>query len=116
MFTVVGGAVAGTNRHAVEVALEDHVAYTAHRIGAVDRRGAIGDDLDALHRFNRDRADIHRLHEAAVGHASTIEQRQRGIGPKAAQVRSEEHTSELQSLMRISYAVFSLKTNKQHNN
>src|SRR3546814_2429433 len=32
-------------------------------------------------------------------------------------VRSEEHTSELQSLMRISYAVFCLKkttTNKQH--
>src|SRR3546814_5317593 len=28
--------------------------------------------------------------------------------------RSEEHTSELQSLMRISYAVFCLKT-KQHN-
>src|SRR3546814_8351133 len=31
--------------------------------------------------------------------------------------RSEEHTSELQSLMRISYAVFCLKkkNNKQHN-
>src|SRR3546814_6091276 len=31
--------------------------------------------------------------------------------------RSEEHTSELQSLMRISYAVFCLKkkTTKQHN-
>src|SRR3546814_4233217 len=28
-------------------------------------------------------------------------------------LRSEEHTSELQSLMRISYAVFSLKKNKQ---
>src|SRR3546814_5842813 len=28
------------------------------------------------------------------------------------QVRSEEHTSELQSLMRISYAVFSLKKKK----
>src|SRR3546814_6190596 len=27
--------------------------------------------------------------------------------------RSEEHTSELQSLMRISYAVFCLKNNKQ---
>src|SRR3546814_8303082 len=27
-------------------------------------------------------------------------------------VRSEEHTSELQSLMRISYAVFCLKNNK----
>src|SRR3546814_3084533 len=32
----------------------------------------------------------------------------RGLGDKA--LRSEEHTSELQSLMRISYAVFCLKT------
>src|SRR3546814_8118248 len=34
------------------------------------------------------------------------------------QLRSEEHTSELQSLMRISYAVFCLKKKKnpQHNN
>src|SRR3546814_10896686 len=32
-------------------------------------------------------------------------------------LRSEEHTSELQSLMRISYAVFCLKKKtKQHNN
>src|SRR3546814_9981604 len=30
----------------------------------------------------------------------------------SAQNRSEEHTSELQSLMRISYAVFCLKKNK----
>src|SRR3546814_4363145 len=30
--------------------------------------------------------------------------------------RSEEHTSELQSLMRISYAVFCLKKKKQNNN
>src|SRR3546814_1979253 len=29
-------------------------------------------------------------------------------------VRSEEHTSELQSLMRISYAVFCLKKKKTH--
>src|SRR3546814_5853715 len=32
------------------------------------------------------------------------------------QVRSEEHTSELQSLMRISYAVFCLKKKKTKNN
>src|SRR3546814_9023582 len=31
-------------------------------------------------------------------------------------VRSEEHTSELQSLMRISYAVFCLKKKKHTNN
>src|SRR3546814_2143907 len=46
-----------------------------------------------------------RLHVAAVaprGHRT----------PQA--VRSEEHTSELQSLMRISYAVFCLKKKKTH--
>src|SRR3546814_8220840 len=32
------------------------------------------------------------------------------------QCRSEEHTSELQSLMRISYAVFCLKKKKHTNN
>src|SRR3546814_3318171 len=31
-------------------------------------------------------------------------------------MRSEEHTSELQSLMRISYAVFCLKKKKKQNN
>src|SRR3546814_3679415 len=34
-------------------------------------------------------------------------------GWRWAAVRSEEHTSELQSLMRISYAVFCLKKKKQ---
>src|SRR3546814_4647023 len=33
----------------------------------------------------------------------------------AAHMRSEEHTSELQSLMRISYAVFCLKTKTKEN-
>src|SRR3546814_1847965 len=33
----------------------------------------------------------------------------------AAEERSEEHTSELQSLMRISYAVFCLKKKKKYN-
>src|SRR3546814_5679478 len=34
------------------------------------------------------------------------------MGAKAKAERSEEHTSELQSLMRISYAVFCLKKKK----
>src|SRR3546814_1145163 len=34
--------------------------------------------------------------------------------PASALERSEEHTSELQSLMRISYAVFCLKKKKKH--
>src|SRR3546814_6085984 len=41
----------------------------------------------------------------------------RGDREAMLSMRSEEHTSELQSLMRISYAVFGLKKNntKQHN-
>src|SRR3546814_4207712 len=45
--------------------------------------------------------------------------RQKGCAPgprnRARILRSEEHTSELQSLMRISYAVFCLKKKRQHN-
>src|SRR3546814_3768595 len=36
------------------------------------------------------------------------------IGPNT--IRSDEHTSELQSIMRISYAVFRLKKTKRINN
>src|SRR3546814_2865514 len=35
------------------------------------------------------------------------------IAGRVGQIRSEEHTSELQSLMRISYAVFCLKKKQQ---
>src|SRR3546814_7716302 len=35
-----------------------------------------------------------------------------GYGPGGSRPRSEEHTSELQSLMRISYAVFCLNKKK----
>src|SRR3546814_1412064 len=38
-----------------------------------------------------------------------------GLRVHAAEERSEEHTSELQSLMRISYAVFCLKQKKHSN-
>src|SRR3546814_8841371 len=52
--------------------------------------------------------------EAAIAEART---RLATLGALDAEGRrSEEHTSELQSLMRISYAVFCLKKkNKQHN-
>src|SRR3546814_8841542 len=37
------------------------------------------------------------------------------VSEEATNVRTEEHTSELQSLMRISYAVFCLKKKKTKN-
>src|SRR3546814_10466099 len=47
----------------------------------------------------------HEVGECAGGEYVTLRVSDDGCG-----MRSEEHTSELQSLMRISYAVFCLKT------
>src|SRR3546814_1113570 len=47
--------------------------------------------------------------------ASRIAAKQSSSAPDRAADRSEEHTSELQSLMRISYAVFCLKKKKSTN-
>src|SRR3546814_4591923 len=49
----------------------------------------------------------HRLPRFGHDRQSAADQDQQGDG------RSEEHTSELQSLMRISYALFCLKKKKQ---
>src|SRR3546814_8145310 len=49
----------------------------------------------------------------AIRHFAVAWLRNEQNGDLAA--RSEEHTSELQSLMRISYAVFCLKKKKQRN-
>src|SRR3546814_937990 len=46
---------------------------------------------------------------------ASIEVKRRG-DVRRAKLRSEEHTSELQSLMRISYAVFCLKQQKKYKN
>src|SRR3546814_7337126 len=47
------------------------------------------------------------MHE--VGVQKHVGERRYEIGDGSGRPRSEEHTSELQSLMRISYAVFCLK-------
>src|SRR3546814_7180291 len=58
-------------------------------------------------------ADARRLTCAAAGRIRRHDHRIASLfaarGPVLAAHRSEEHTSELQSLMRISYAVFCLK-------
>src|SRR3546814_3221874 len=55
--------------------------------------------LDHRHTADANRGDFEAVAELAIFH---------GVSPKGT-FRSEEHTSELQSLMRISYAVFCLK-------
>src|SRR3546814_8720854 len=64
------------------------------------------------------------IHQSAAGWSSLVARRAHnpkvaGSNPAPATIekpsRSEEHTSELQSLMRISYAVFCLKKKKKQN-
>src|SRR3546814_5551717 len=50
------------------------------------------------------------INEVELGFVA--DQPERGVGAGLIRHRSEEHTSELQSLMRISYAVFCLKKKK----
>src|SRR3546814_5379914 len=69
---------------------EEDRALIAHDDGLVAHRGHIGAACGAASHHARDLRD-------ALG----------------AHIRSEEHTSELQSLLRISYAVFCLKKKKR---
>src|SRR3546814_14927976 len=64
----------------------------------------------AVHRRRFGRTS-HAFHAAAARRRFAI-QKQMPARPVAKGTRSEEHTSELQSLMRISYAVFCLKKKK----
>src|SRR3546814_3926664 len=68
---------------------------------------------DPRHRSERRRLPLRadQRDVAAELHAERLGE-PRADGDGAAARRSEEHTSELQSLMRISYAVFCLNKNK----
>src|SRR3546814_9707166 len=65
----------------------------------------------------RTRRRARRLHDRAAEHQRAADRHGRlaaplRLGAAALVARSEEHTSELQSLMRISYAVFCLNKKK----
>src|SRR3546814_2611576 len=86
-----GLAVAGQHRHGVRRTTQGD----PHGLFAVDDDRAVGQRM-RTDRHQRQRVET-RVHDRA-----------------ATGQRSEEHTSELQSLMRISYAVFCLKKKKKN--
>src|SRR3546814_10776238 len=83
------GGVQQTEPQALALGLEDR------RDGAIDEQCVAGHAHHQVH------------HRCRIGEAAI------GIEGAVLYDRSEEHTSELQSLMRISYAVFCLKKKKQ---
>src|SRR3546814_3396878 len=89
--------------------LEQALTHRSHSARHNERLEFLGDSVlnfvvAALlfKRFGKiDEGDLSRVRASLVKQASL------------ADIRSEEHTSELQSLMRISYAVFCLKKKKK---
>src|SRR3546814_5561277 len=94
--------------------------YTTLFRSVDERRGAPGGRVadDGVPRDARARHGVARHARAgAPGHREKRLRAQPGGGQPVVEPhhlgRSEEHTSELQSLMRISYAVFCLQKNKK---
>src|SRR3546814_7095592 len=78
-----------------------------------ERNGAAMVRLETLGRVHGDRDDLFR---GGVGDFLNVHAAFGGGDNGDPAGRSEEHTSELQSLMRISYAVFCLKQKKYNEN
>src|SRR3546814_4499269 len=92
-------------------------------VGAIEQQGGAGDRrpqrLYVRLRQVEDGPDVQIIVELPAPAAVLVAidalhgQMTRLFGGQIAILRSEEHTSELQSLMRISYAVFCLKKKKR---
>src|SRR3546814_2835177 len=88
--------------------------------GAAPGRGAPTQEAAGT-THDRDRPPRHRPgarrpHQAGRRHARLDRAADPAAPARTGPARSEEHTSELQSLMRISYAVFCLKKKTQQPN
>src|SRR3546814_1392593 len=98
----------GVGEHVVETATvtadhDDPPRLVLHR--GVERQLEVGRVLGLGVTLHHGAVGAHQR-EGALGHGVKVADRE----------RSEEHTSELQSLMRISYAVFCLKKKTRSNN
>src|SRR3546814_4285233 len=86
-----------------------------------DARPRLHQEFDDLARCIA-KIDIRRRGIATVDHREAVEiamDARQSLDPRGGlanlgRLRSEEHTSELQSLMRLSYAVFCLKKKNTH--
>src|SRR3546814_1461784 len=97
--------------------MTDTVARSSHRILETERlhlREAVDRDEPGFIRYIDDRKV--RTLDDARGYIGKLRDHywRHGFGLYVVASRSEEHTSELQSLMRISYAVFCLKKKRKN--
>src|SRR3546814_5591043 len=80
------------------------------------RLGARKESAHRERRRERCRRPLHWTRRRPAPRPDSIPPRRKRSAGASRPRRSEEHTSELQSLMRTSYAVFCLKKKKQQTN
>src|SRR3546814_4278301 len=97
---VCSSDLAITELESIRVTPEHNINHSCETIPTVDGRRSGRKHLNSLHQCERNCAQIE---------LARIRVRSRIPRSSSIYQRSEEHTSELQSLMRISYAVFCLK-------
>src|SRR3546814_6836772 len=86
-------------------------ATSRANIALLEGKAPVQQDTDGDGKPDKTLADTERANQLNLARA-LLKANCPGNEPPAG--RSEEHTSELQSLMRISYAVFCWKKTKQH--
>src|SRR3546814_1881042 len=96
-------------RIALALLLDEGERRERRQRGGEDHRAGAGSAAAMRSGEGLVEVDVHRV-DAEVARADAADD---GVEVRAVAIRSEEHTSELQSLMRISYAVFCLKKKKQ---
>src|SRR3546814_6461397 len=97
----------------IDIFVEENLAgdrtETAESLGFLDAQLAARQRQ--LQDADQKRADFNAQYLGSLPGTGSLQDR---INAARSQLRSEEHTSELPSLMRISYAVFCLKQKTKH--
>ncbi len=88
LVVAVGGLAAfDVGLEAVEPLVRDEVDHAAHRVRAIGRRGAAGDDVDPLDQQLRELAHVRHAGHVGADHALAVEQGQGADRAQAAQAQ-----------------------------
>ena len=74
--------------HALVILAQDDVHHAADRVGAVNCRGAVGENLDTLHGRQRNDVEVHRLvgGDGRTRHAPPVQQHQGPVGADSVKI------------------------------
>src|SRR3546814_6384074 len=101
-------------RAAEDVVVVEHMPFVGEPRALLVAKGIGRKPLDRLERRGEEATAVVDAQRPSGRQRTQAERARDHRTRSATTVRSEEHTSELQSLMRISYAVFCLKKKKKH--